>query len=140
MKTALVSCTKLKASYSCNAREMYQESTLFKKAITFIEQQGYEDWYVLSAKYGLLRQKDIIEPYDLTLNNLAVAERKEWSKLVFKQVENLQLNITQMDFYAGAKYREHLIPALEQKGIVCNVPLQGKGIGKQLQFYKENTK
>jgi len=70
---------------------------------------------------------------------MKVLERKEWSKLVLKQIENLQMNIPQMDFYAGAKYREYLIPALEQKGIICTVPLQGKGIGEQLQYYSLNT-
>ncbi|MFJ8243694.1 DUF6884 domain-containing protein [Peribacillus asahii] len=140
MKIALVSCTKLKANYSCSAREMYQESTLFKKAIKYIDQQNYDDWYVLSAKYGLLRQQDVINPYDLTLNTMKVSERKEWSKLVLQQIESIQMDISQIDFYAGSKYREYLIPVLEQKGIICNVPLQGKGIGEQLQYYSLNTK
>lgn len=37
MKIALVSCTKVKANYLCVTREMYQQSTLFKKAVRFIE-------------------------------------------------------------------------------------------------------
>lgn len=32
--------------------------------------------------YGLLRQQDVIEPYDLTLNMMKVSEQKEWSRLV----------------------------------------------------------
>jgi cytoplasmic iron level regulating protein YaaA (DUF328/UPF0246 family) len=140
LKIALVSCTKLKANYPCTSREMYQESTLFKKAVKFIEQRDYNEWYVLSAKYGLLRQRDVIEPYDLTLNNMKAAERKTWSELVLRQVQNMQLDITEIDFYAGEKYRQYLIPALKQMGIVCNVPLQGKGIGQQLSFYTTNTK
>ena len=95
-----------------------KKSTLFKKAIKYIEQQDYDDWFVLSAKYGLLSQQDVIDPYDLTLNTMKVAERKEWSELVLRQIENMQLDIDQIDFYAGAKYREYLIPALEEKGIV----------------------
>jgi len=118
---------------------MYQESTLFKKATKYIEQQDYDDWFVLSAKYGLLRQLDVIEPYDRTLNNMKVSERKEWSKLVLRQIEDLGMDRSQMDFYAGSKYREYLIPALEQEGISCNVPLEGKGIGEQLQYYSLNT-
>ncbi|MCM3790337.1 hypothetical protein M3221_18325 [Domibacillus indicus] len=140
MKIALVSCTKLKASYPCTAREMYQESTLFKKAVNFIEQQGYDDWYVLSAKYGLLRQKDLIEPSDLTLNTMKVSERRKWSEMVIKQLEDLQLDITNVDFYAGAKYREYLIPTLTKKGLTCNVPLEGKAIGEQLSYYTTHTR
>lgn len=140
MKIALISCTKIKANRSCIAREMYQESTLFKKAIKYIEQQDYDDWYVLSAKYGLLRQHDVIEPYDLTLNTMKVVERKNWSESVLRQIEDLRIDISQFDFYVGLKYRQYLIPVLEEKGIICNVPLQGKGFGEQLQFYSLNTK
>jgi hypothetical protein len=119
---------------------MYQESTLFKKAIKYIEHQDYDDWFVLSAKYGLLRQDEQIEPYDLTLNKMKASERKTWSDIVLKQIDNLQMNLSQIDFYAGIKYREYLIPDFKQKGIKCNIPLQGKGIGEQLQFYSLNIK
>lgn len=140
MKIALVSCTKLKADYPCSAKEMYQKSTFFKKAIQYIEQQNYHDWFVISAKYGILRKHEEIEPYDLTLNNMTVIERKKWSDMLLKQIISLQINISQIDFYAGKKYREYLIPAIEEKGIICKVPLQGKGIGEQLQYYSLNTK
>jgi len=140
MKIALVSCTKLKADHPCKAREMYQESTLFKKALKYIEQKDYEGCYILSAKYGFLQLNQVIEPYDLTLNKMTVAERKNWADLVTQQLENLQLQITQVDFYAGAKYREFIIPKLLEKGINFTVPLEGKGIGEQLKFYNLNTK
>ncbi len=139
MKIALVSCTKVKANYTCVTREMYQQSTLFKKAIKFIEQKDYNEWFVLSAKHGLLKQHEVIEPYDLTLNNMRASERKIWAEIVLKQIENLKLHLSQVDFYAGIKYRENLIPTLEQKGVNCTVPLQGKGIGEQLKFYTENS-
>ncbi len=59
---------------------MYQESTLLKKVVKFIEQQEYFDWYVISAKYGLLRQHNVVDPYDLTLNNMKASEGKKWSE------------------------------------------------------------
>jgi hypothetical protein len=139
MKIAFVSCTKLKANYTCNAKEMYQKSTLFQKATKYVEQQEYDDWFVLSAKHGLLKQNQEIAPYDLTLNSMKTGERKAWSEMVRKQIDDLMINITQADFYAGQKYREHLIPVLIQKGIRCTVPLEGKAIGEQLSFYKTNT-
>ena len=142
MKIAFVSCTKSKANRPCSAKEMYQKSTMFKKAVQFIEQQDYDEgmWYVLSAKYGLIKQQDEIEPYDLTLNNMKVLERKKWTELVLNQIEDLQIDMTHVDFYVGVKYREFIIPALEEKGIVCNIPLQGLGFFKQLSYYKTHTK
>lgn len=140
MRIAFVSCTKLKESFPCMARQMYQKSTLFRKATKYIEQNNYDDWFILSAKYGLLHKEDIIEPYDVTLNTMKTSKRKQWSELVLKQIEELFLNITEIDFYTGFKYREFLTQALEQKGIKCNVPLQGKGIGKQLEFYSKHVR
>jgi hypothetical protein len=140
VKVALVSCTKHKNNYTCTAKEMYKESTLFKKAVKYIEQQDYDNWYVLSAKYGLIKQSDEIEPYDITLNNMKVSDRKNWSDLVLKQLKNLECDLKQIDFYSGIKYREYLLPVLEDRGINCNVPLKGKGIGEQLQFYLFNTR
>lgn len=117
------------------AKDMYLKSTLFTKATQFIEGQGYDDWFILSAKYGLLRQDDLIEPYDETLNKMGISQRREWACNVIKQLMELNINIEEADFYAGKKYREYLIPMLEEKGIQCTIPLEGKGIGKQLQFY-----
>jgi cytoplasmic iron level regulating protein YaaA (DUF328/UPF0246 family) len=134
-KYALISCTKLKKEYPCPAGEMYQESQLFKKATLYISQQDYDDWFILSAKYGFLTKDTIIEPYDLTLNKMISKERNEWANEVYEQM--IQMNPQQIDFYAGKKYREYLIPLLEKKGIICHVPLEGKGIGEQLGFYKE---
>ncbi|MEH7744737.1 DUF6884 domain-containing protein [Neobacillus drentensis] len=134
-KYALISCTKLKQEYPCYAKEMYLESQLFKKAVQYISKQNYDDWFILSAKYGLLRKDTLIEPYDITLNNMNSSQRKTWSKDVFAEL--IKLAPQQFDFYAGKKYREYLIPNLENNGIKCNIPLEGKGIGEQLKFYKD---
>ena len=59
---------------------------------------------------------------------------KEWSARVFKDI--LTVRPTEVDFYAGERYRKYLIPLLEDAGIKCNVPLKGLGIGEQLSWYK----
>ena len=41
-------------------------------------------------------------------------------------------------FHAGEKYREQLIPKLENIGIQCECPLEGLGIGKQKAWYKKH--
>lgn len=136
MKYAFISCTKLKEDFPCKAGEMYLKSTLFSKAVKYVEQQKYDDWFILSAKHGLLDKEDIIDSYNVTLNEMKASERKEWANDVFAKLVKMEKVITEIDFYCGQKYREYLIPLLIRKGIKCNVPLKGKGIGKQLQFYK----
>jgi hypothetical protein len=134
-KYALINCTKLKKDFPCSAKEMYLESQLFRKAVQYISNQNYDDWFILSAKHGLLYKDTLIEPYDITLNNMNALQRKKWSKDVFEQL--IKLEPQQFDFYAGQKYREYLIPLLEDSGIQYQIPLVGKGIGEQLKFYND---
>lgn len=136
MEIALISCTKLKQEFDCTAEEMYLPSNLFSKARQYVEDGEYDAWFILSAKYGLLSPTEIITPYDQTLNNASAKDIKEWSQNVYSKL--ITYNPTYIDFYAGEKYRKYLIPLLEQKGVMCNVPLKGLGIGQQMQFYNQN--
>ena len=135
----LVSCTKRKQSYPCKASEMYLPSNLFSKAYAYCKKR-YDQVAILSAKYGLLLPDDPIKPYNLTLNNMDVKQRKVWSERVFEQMKD-KLKLADYDkvfFHAGKKYRNFLIPKLENVGIKFEVPLEHIGIGKQLRWYKEH--
>lgn len=117
---------------------MYSASDLFRKAYSYAI-KNYDFVAILSAKYGLLFPEDKIEPYDLTLNDMNAREKKEWTKKVFKQMKSrLKLkDFTNVFFHTGKKYRENLIPKLENLGIRCEVPLKRLGIGKQKAWYKK---
>jgi hypothetical protein len=136
MKIALISCTKLKHDFECKAQDMYLPSNLFSKAREYVENKGYDKWFILSAKYGLLDPNELIETYNVTLNNMKANEIKEWSVGVFDKL--IQHSPTHIDFYAGEKYRKYIIPLLEMKGVDYNIPLKGLGIGQQMQYYNQN--
>lgn len=135
-KIALISCTKIKQKSPCEAQTMYNKSALFSKITQFVKQCDYTDWYILSAKYGLIAKNEIIEPYDITLNSMKFDERKAWAKEIAENI--LALNVKHIDFYAGHKYRQYLIPILELNEITCTIPLNGLGIGEQLKYLNEN--
>lgn len=118
---------------------MYSASDLFRKAYAYAV-KNYDSLAILSAKHGLLSPDDMIEPYNVTLNNMSTAEVAKWATKVFEQMENM-LNLSSFDkvyFHAGKKYRQFLIPKLESKGVQCEIPLENLGIGKQLAWYKEH--
>ena len=135
MRIALVSCSKLKMDHLCKARDLYSKSTLFSKATAYIEAQGYDAWFILSAKHGLLHPVVRVSPYEMTLHRMSVAEVKEWSEEVFAALT--MHNPTAIDIYAGERYRRYLIPLLRDAGVRVRVPLEGMEIGQQLQFYTE---
>lgn len=71
-------CVKLKKNKKCKAEELYI-SDLFKKSLAYAKKQKPNKIFILSAKYGVLELKDIIEPYEVTLNKLNKQEKKKWA-------------------------------------------------------------
>ncbi len=126
----LLACVKDKAADACAARDLYR-STWFRKARAYAEGRGLP-WYVLSAKYGLVSPTDHLDPYDETLNAMPATERRAWAARVLPQI--LALDPERVIILAGVKYREHLIPGLEARGVAVEVPMQGLGIGDQLHW------
>lgn len=78
MKIALIGCVKKKADAPCMARDMYI-SPLFKGCYRLAKKMGAEKIYILSAKYGLIEETQIIKPYNETLNTKSEKERKIWA-------------------------------------------------------------
>ncbi|MGA8941654.1 MAG: DUF6884 domain-containing protein [Thermoactinomyces sp.] len=62
MQIAFVSCTRKKKDYPCSAENLYSASALFRKAFSFGKDR-YDKVYIVSAKYGLLKPDEEIEPY-----------------------------------------------------------------------------
>jgi hypothetical protein len=89
---ALVSCARKKQSNPIAAKDFYN-SDWFLKARSYVEQQGW-DWYILSAKYGLLHRDRIIEPYELCLNKLPAKSRRLWAEQVFEQILQVSPSLT----------------------------------------------
>ena len=133
MNIAFISCVKEKRIGKYKAKDLYT-SDFFKKSFRYCFSK-YDKVFVLSAKYGLLELEDEIENYEMTLNDFSKDEKIKWSNMVYEQMKNKIDDSDDLYFYVGNNYREFLLPMLRNK---CNVPLQGKGIGQQLQYFKNN--
>lgn len=66
MKVELISCSKSKRSYKCKASELYSPSKLFSLSYQYAKTFA-DKIYILSAKYGLVEENEIIEPYEKNL-------------------------------------------------------------------------
>jgi hypothetical protein len=125
----LVACGKKKQATPAAACHLYQGS-LFRKASAY-SAATYDRWFVLSAKHGLLAPDQLVEPYDLSLKELARNERQQWATRVLAEIERRGLAGVRFYLHAGIQYSEFLAPALSAER-----PLSGLGIGKQLAWYK----
>lgn len=135
MKIVLISCVAMKNNHPCKAAEMYV-SPLFKGAYKYAKKIGADKIFILSAKYGLLDEHTLIEPYNETLNTKTDKEIRIWADNVYADLKQKTDVISdEFVFLAGEKYRKYLVSKLKN----VQVPLKGLGIGKQLAFYKENN-
>ena len=134
MDIAFISCVKEKRIGKYKAKDLYT-SDFFRKSFGYCSSK-YDKVFILSAKYGLLELEEEIENYEMTLNNFSKVEKIEWSVMVCKQMEKKFDDSDDLYFYVGNNYREHLLPLLSNNYFV---PLKGKGIGEQLQYFKNNT-
>jgi len=129
---ALVACAAAKLPFAAAASDLYV-SSLFRKARLYAEKHA-DSWYILSAKHGLVRPDKIIEPYDVTLNAMPIAERRRWSDQVNRQLEDVVARGDQLIMLAGSRYREGIENVQRTRGVEVEVPMQGMRIGEQLQW------
>ena len=137
MRVALVSCVKTKKLTPAPAAELYT-SRLFQGLRSYAEQHA-DKWYILSAKHGLVHPNQILEPYEKTLYRMSKNERDQWAHAVQSALIQLLSPDDNVLILAGKRYRENLVPFLQDHGHFVEVPLRGLSLGKQLQFLNLNT-
>ncbi len=134
MKIALVSCVKEKGDKACKAKDLYT-SQLFTKSYKYAaDVLKVDKIYILSAKYGLLDENDVIESYEFTLNGQKKSFRQDWAKRVVEQMSR-EFDLDNDEFYilAGKNYYEFILPHLTK----AHLPYDGRKFGMILQFLKE---
>ena len=112
MTIALISCSKSKKNHPCPARELYAPSQLFSLSYQYAKRHA-DAVYILSAKYGLLAESDVVAPYDLTLANLPKHRQRDWANDVLSQMEErFDLEHDTFLILAGRRYYQNLLPRL----------------------------
>lgn len=132
----LVSCVSVKKTSKAAAADLYI-SSWFKKAKAYTVERA-DVWFILSAKYGLVRPDTLVEPYEKTLNAMRKKERLEWADNVMKSILSNTTIGDHVVLLAGARYREFLADKLSQLGYTVEAPLANMGIGEQLSWLGRN--
>jgi hypothetical protein len=100
-------------------------------ALSYAHQLRPDSIFILSAKYGLLRPEQEIDPYDVTLKDMSSRQAKEWAAGVLEQLgHEADLRSDHFIFLAGEKYRKYLTPRIRS----FEVPMTGLRVGEQLQY------
>ncbi len=127
-----MACASQKLATPASAERIYT-SPLFTAARAYAKSR-FEQWYILSAKYGLLHPRTVIEPYNVTLKNLTPDARATWAKRVSSALVPSLRTDDSVAFLAGELYRRELLGPVRDHVHAVVVPLERFSIGKQLQW------
>jgi len=135
---SVVQCVSKKRDTPQLARDLYT-SNLFVNAAAYAEKIS-DEWFIISAKYGLVRPSDRLKPYDVTLNHMPARQRRVWAEQVFTDLKPLLRPTDTIVFLAGVIYRKNLVKKVEDLGCKVEIPMKGLRIGEQVRWLKEQLK
>jgi hypothetical protein len=118
---------KSKHTYKTKAKDLYN-STLFRAQRAFAEHFA-DQWFVLSAKYGLLDPETEIEPYEETLKGASSHRKRIWSAQVFAELTKIIKPDNKIVITAGEDYCRYLVPMIAALGNAVERPVKGLRMG-----------
>ena len=133
----MVSCVATKRDRPAAASDLYI-SDWFRSARALVEARG-GPWFIISAKYGLLKPTEQIEPYEMTLKGQPVAMRRAWAKRVTGQFVAEEPTARRIVLLAGYDYAQFLVPALREAGFSVERPMAHLRQGEQLSWLKRSA-
>lgn len=136
----LLTCSHRKLSEPARAKDLYI-SPSFIAARKIAEKKG-DNWFILSAKHGLIEPEVKLKPYDLSLLSLSESEREKWASTVINDLSN-NLQLTDKIIILGDDlYASYISDKLRLRGFEVYCPLLGKTNDEKLHWlnaYGEGT-
>ena len=145
----LVGCGAAKNPGKLPAREKYSSNYSHLKN-EYAEVVG-DDWFIVSAKYGVVHPDERIDDYDVTVRDMNAEERENWGNRtgneiveeVDRIIDDRDEVIDEIHLLLGSAYQEPLMEDLlwlEARGVELVKPFEDtSGIGEQMAKLKELT-
>jgi len=136
-RVGLVVCCRDKHHGWWRAKDIYK-SAPFKERRLFAE-RCYNRWFILSAKHNLLDPEKVIRWYNLAMDNLTPAQRREWRQVVASQIRERFPDPRKVVFYfhAGLHYTVSLARLLSEHHYKFKRPLRGMSQNRQQRWHRE---
>lgn len=134
MNVVLAGCTKSKRDGTHLARDLYDESSIFRRRRDYADLEG-DAWGVLSARYGYLRPTDVVPTYDTHISDRTAV----WAAFVLEDLlaDLAYLEADVVTILAGAGYVDPLVAPLEARGFDVVDWNRGKRPGEREKALKE---
>lgn len=130
MNICFISCGAAKMKIRCTAANMYIGSVFLKSK--FYAEEMFDEYFILSAKHGLLSRKQKISPYN---EKLTTKNQKEWSLKVAAQINESFGIDSRLSFLGGDLYLKQLFPLIKNKN--KEILFGGLQMGEKMQRINE---
>jgi len=121
----IAQCTSAKRDGEHAARDLYDESSYFRKQRAYAETA--DAWYIQSAKYGLVEPDDVVESYDTHAKD--IDDPETWAAETAADLAERVAADATVEALGGKNYADPLTPELEARGYDVLEPLRGQRIG-----------
>ncbi|MDQ0462511.1 hypothetical protein QO010_000259 [Caulobacter ginsengisoli] len=132
---AFVACSKTKADRPLAAAALYA-SPLYRKSL-LAALDSAKSVFILSAKHGVLRLSDRIEPYDTTLKRMPQAERSRWGEDIDRTLDLYVPSRSAVNLFCGEEYITPLRASFSRHRYSVHNPLVGQSLGQRLRTLRE---
>lgn len=119
-KIALISCTRRKKQALCSARELYSASDRFARTLAYAENtaNGYDQIYIISARYGLVELNQQLAPYNCDLLEFPPEDQRCWAGYIVQLLRWKGIDSAcKVVVHADDLYGKLIMDALNDKGI-----------------------
>jgi hypothetical protein len=118
----IITCSENKLDYENQAKNLYT-SQRFKLAKDIAEKYG-DDWFIISAKHGLLKPTDIIQPYNASILEFSLQEKQKWAKKAFLQIIELSGKNIKLICLGDPEYFKQLAIEANKKKVNIYIPFK----------------
>jgi len=137
-RIVLAQCTAKKRDGRHRAKDLYDDSTYFRKQRAYARAKG-DYWLILSAEYGLVDPNSTIDSYDTHVDDLN--DTDAWARDIATDLaDGSATPPATVEILGGRSYADPLVPELESLGYDVVEPLCGLGIGERMAKLNELTK
>ncbi len=131
-KILIISCVGLKDSSKEKIKAEDRYISTYFNLMKKYAKQNYNEWYILSAKYGLLKPFDLIDNYNISFYDKNSISKEDLIKTIPKHLFNQEI-----DVLLGSIYLEKLNGILKINNLFKEEP---RTIGYKLQYLKQLLK
>lgn len=135
MRIAILGCSSSKIDTLSQAHQLYNGCYFrccYKYAKALLETNNIDKFYILSAKYHVVEENDILQPYNISLRQFNKKQKEEWSNIVLNQLKDKGINTEEDEFIFlyGKTYYDGLLPYIKH----YSLPFDGIEITQRMKI------